>query len=111
MQDVPLLTLWPWGLLIGLAFGATLQRSHFCTMGCVSDAVLFGSLRRLRVWALAIAIAASCEFTTPVGYQTNLMVFGPGGYRFSDYIRYGLIPTFIYMAMTIFGIAWWYNML
>ena len=44
-------------LLLGLAMGAVLQRSHFCTMGCVSDAVLFGSLRRLRVWALALAVA------------------------------------------------------
>lgn len=60
---------------------------------------------------LTIAFASSADFLTPFGYQTNLMVFGPGGYRFSDYIRYGLIPTFIYMAMTIFGIAWWYNML
>jgi hypothetical protein len=45
------------GLLIGGAFGAIIQRSHFCTMGCVSDAVLFGSLRRARVWALALAAA------------------------------------------------------
>ncbi len=60
---------------------------------------------------LTIAFASSADFLTPFGYQTNLMVFGPGGYKFSDYIRYGLIPTLIYMAMTIFGIAWWYNML
>jgi uncharacterized membrane protein YedE/YeeE len=44
-------------LLLGLALGAVLQRSHFCTMGCVSDAALFGSLRRLRVWALAVTVA------------------------------------------------------
>lgn len=43
--------------LIGVAFGAVVQRSHFCTMGCISDAVLFGSRRRLRAWALAIAVA------------------------------------------------------
>ncbi|MFL5332233.1 MAG: YeeE/YedE thiosulfate transporter family protein [Geminicoccaceae bacterium] len=63
MQDSPSLTLWPWALLIGIAFGALVQRSHFCTMGCISDAVLFGSYRRLRVWALAIAVAV-------VGSQT-----------------------------------------
>jgi di/tricarboxylate transporter len=40
-------------------------------------------------FTIAIAIAASCEFTTPIGYQTNLMVLGPGGYRVSDYIRFG----------------------
>lgn len=60
---------------------------------------------------LTIAFAASADFLTPFGYQTNLMVFGPGGYRFVDYIRYGLIPTFIYMALTIFGIAWWYHLI
>lgn len=60
---------------------------------------------------LTIAFASSADFLTPFGYQTNLMVFGPGGYRFSDYVRYGLIPTFIYMTVTIFGIAWWYNMI
>ena len=41
----------------GLAVGVILQRSHFCTMGSISDAVLFGSFRRLRVWALALATA------------------------------------------------------
>ncbi len=60
---------------------------------------------------LTIAFASSADFITPFGYQTNLMVFGPGGYRFSDYIRYGFIPTLIYMAMTIFGIAYWYNLI
>ena len=60
---------------------------------------------------LTIAFASSADFVTPFGYQTNLMVFGPGGYRFSDYIRYGFIPTLIYMAMTIFGIAYWYNLI
>ena len=45
------------GLVLGAAFGAVVRRSHFCTMGAVSDLVLFGSRRRLRVWALAIATA------------------------------------------------------
>lgn len=45
------------GLILGAVFGGVVQGSHFCTMGCISDAVLFGSLRRLRVWALAVAIA------------------------------------------------------
>jgi len=60
---------------------------------------------------LIIAFASSADFITPFGYQTNLMVFGPGGYRFSDYVRYGVIPTIIYMVMTIFGIAWLYNLI
>ena len=43
-----------------------------------------------RPFAVVIAIAASASFATPTGYQTNLMVYGPGGYRFSDFARLGL---------------------
>jgi di/tricarboxylate transporter len=39
---------------------------------------------------MCIMVGASASFATPIGYQTNLMVYGPGGYRFSDYIRIGL---------------------
>jgi len=45
------------GFLLGAAFGATVQRTGFCTMGALADAVLFGDGRRLRAWLLAIAIA------------------------------------------------------
>ncbi|UJR78966.1 SLC13 family permease [Sandaracinus amylolyticus] len=40
-------------------------------------------------FAIAIAIAASCGFATPTGYQTHLMVYGAGGYRFGDFMRMG----------------------
>jgi uncharacterized membrane protein YedE/YeeE len=45
------------GFIIGLAFGATVQRTNFCTMGAISDLVLMGDGRRFRAWTLAIAVA------------------------------------------------------
>ena len=47
------------------------------------------------------AIAASASFLTPVAYQTNIMVYGPGGYRFTDYTRLGLPLTIIVVAVTV----------
>ena len=38
---------------------------------------------------MAVAIGASCDFLTPIGHQSNTLVWGPGGYRFSDYARVG----------------------
>ena len=43
-----------------------------------------------RLLVIGIAVAGSASFLTPVGYQTNMMVYGPGGYRFSDYLRIGI---------------------
>ncbi len=51
--------------------------------------------------AIAIAVAASASFLTPIGYQTNTMVYGPGGYRFGDYARLGLPLTIIVVSMLV----------
>ncbi len=51
-----------------------------------------------------IAIAASTSFLTPVAYQTNLMVYGPGGYRFSDYARVGIPLTVVVLVMIGMGL-------
>ncbi len=50
---------------------------------------------------IAVAVTSSYGFATPIGYQTNLMVLGPGGYRFADYLRVGVPLDLICWAMTI----------
>lgn len=50
---------------------------------------------------LVVAYAAAANFMTPVGYQTNLMVYGPGGYKFKDFLKIGTPLTIIYMIVTI----------
>ncbi|WP_144460597.1 SLC13 family permease [Siminovitchia fortis] len=59
-------------------------------------------------FAVLVAIAASASFITPIGYQTNLIVYGPGGYRFIDYIKIGTPLSFIVMvtSVTVIYFVW-----
>jgi len=84
-----------------------------------ATAVLFtpiaiGIAQRLGVpvepFIICIIFAANCSFATPVGYQTNLLVLGPGRYRFSDYLRSG-IPLIIVLWVTFSLFApFYYNL-
>ncbi len=59
-------------------------------------------------FVLVVAFASAANFMTPIGFQTNLMVFGPGGYKFNDFMRVGGPLTVIYMIVTV-AILWlWY---
>ena len=56
-------------------------------------------------FVLVVMFAASTAFMTPVGYQTNLMVYGPGGYRFMDYVRVGAPLQLLLAVVTTLGVA------
>jgi di/tricarboxylate transporter len=59
-------------------------------------------------FVLVVAFASAANFMTPIGFQTNLMVFGPGGYTFKDFMRVGGPLTFIYMLVTVMILWLWY---
>ena len=96
----------PW-LALALVFIATALFSALATNNAAAVLMFPIALltaRHLEVsilpFAITIMIAASASFATPIGYQTNLMVFGAGGYRFSDYLRIGIPLTVLVGLLT-----------
>jgi di/tricarboxylate transporter len=60
-------------------------------------------------FALAVVFGASCSFATPIGYQTNLLVMGPGHYRFMDFVVAGLpLVLIVWVAFSLF-VPWYYD--
>lgn len=97
----------PWGVLAGL-YLLTLVFTELVTNNAaaalafpVAHATATALDVSLLPFAVVIAIAASAGFATPLGYQTHLMVYGPGGYRFSDFVRMGLPLDLVCAALAI----------
>jgi di/tricarboxylate transporter len=55
---------------------------------------------------MAVALGVACDFLTPIGHQNNLLVMGPGGYKFSDYWRLGLPLSITVVAIGTPLIMW-----
>lgn len=104
----------PW-LLLAIVYGVTVLTTEVITNNAAAILmfpIALSSAHALNVselpFAVAIMIAASASFMTPIGYQTNLMVYGPGGYHFGDYIRLGLPLTLLEAgtALWLIPIIW-----
>ncbi|MFG0330637.1 MAG: SLC13 family permease [Phycisphaerales bacterium] len=85
----------PWLTLV-IVYGVTMLLTEMITNNAAAALVFPIALNAatelgvdFRPFAFSIMMAASASFSTPIGYQTNLMVMGPGGYRFTDYFRIG----------------------
>ena len=85
----------PW-LVLAVVYGVTMIFTEMLTNTAAAVLVFpiaMATAQTLQVdfmpFVIVIMVAASASFATPLGYQTNLMVYGPGGYRFSDYLRIG----------------------
>jgi di/tricarboxylate transporter len=73
---------------------------------CIKTAELYQVSER--PFLVALVLAASASFMTPIGYQTNMMVYGPGGYKFSDFLRMGALLHLVLwvIAITFIPIFW-----
>jgi di/tricarboxylate transporter len=57
---------------------------------------------------MAVIFAANCSFASPIGYQTNLLVMGPGHYRFSDFVKAGApLAIILWIVFSLFA-PWYY---
>lgn len=69
--------------------------------------VLSGAHDLSFVFAVTVVFAANCSFASPIGYQTNLLVMGPGQYKFRDFVKAG-VPLVLLLWVTYIGIAKYY---
>jgi di/tricarboxylate transporter len=73
-------------------------------------AILAGLDAGLNPYSLLVAVmfGASASFVTPFGYQTNVMIYSPGGYRFSDFVKVGgPLSLLLLLVATIFIPVFW----
>lgn len=97
--------LWVFYVGTGLVTGVISNNASVVLMIPVAIEAANGMGANPFAFVLAVTFAASTAFMTPVGYQTNLFVYGPGGYRFTDYLRIGAPLQLLLSVVTVAGIA------
>ncbi|HSE83657.1 MAG TPA: SLC13 family permease [Thermodesulfobacteriota bacterium] len=97
----------PW-VVLGVVYFVTMLFTELITNNAAAALVFpiaLSSAETLGVsfmpFIIVIMMAASASFSTPIGYQTNLMVYGPGGYQFTDYLRAGIPMNLLMMTVTV----------
>jgi di/tricarboxylate transporter len=104
----------PWAtlalLLVGTMFLSDLVNNAAAAvlMAPIAIHVAQGVAASPDPFLMAVAIGASCAFLTPIGHQSNTLVMGPGGYRFGDYWRMGLLLEAIIAAVSIPLLLWFW---
>jgi di/tricarboxylate transporter len=95
-------------IVLAVLYGITMMFTEVLsnnTAAVIMFPIALATARSLGVdpmpFVMSVTVAASCGFATPIGYQTNLMVYGPGGYRFVDYVRFGGLLNLIVWAITV----------
>ena len=97
----------PWGalaLILVTAMAVTPFLNNAATvlvMGPIAASFATNLGFRPEPFLMAVAIGAGCDFLTPVGHQCNTLVFGPGGYKFSDYPRLGLPLSLLIVFVSV----------
>lgn len=101
--------------VIGIVLVATMMVTPFLNNG--ATVLLMGPIAAnmgqnmgisIDAMLMAVAIGASCDFLTPVGHQSNTLVMGPGGYKFTDYWRLGLPLTLLVIVggVPLIALVW-----
>jgi len=95
------------GILTGIYFITTLLAAYITSKAAAAIIFPISLTMALNLgldpvpFVLVVAFASAANFMTPIGFQTNLMVFGPGNYSFKDFFRVGTPLTIIYMIVTV----------
>lgn len=105
------------GILAGIFIVTNILASYITNSGAVALIFpisitiamdLLGPAGDPTPFILVVAFAGAANFITPIGYQTNLMVYGPGGYAFKDFMKIGLPLTLIYGFVTVSILYFYY---